>query len=150
MSIRQHVAGLLLVCAAAAACIAPAGATGTVRVQQNNGTAKLYENVTIHFRHGHLRLISSDGKGTLIIDHSACSFINEIERCLPLDVKLDQGGTVRALGLADGTVFVNDTDSVQQLTFSSHRLPPHSIYLTIRTQHGTYVTAKGAIDGSIK
>jgi hypothetical protein len=150
MSIRQHIAGLLLVCAAAAACIAPAGATGTVRVQQSDGTVKLYENVSIHFRHGHLRLTSADGKGTLIIDHSACSFINEIERCLPLDVKLDQDGAVHAMQLADGQVFVNSSDSTQQLTFSSHTMEPHSVYVTIRTQRGTYITAKGTIDGGIK
>jgi hypothetical protein len=146
MGKRHLVAALLLLSAFGLWCAAPASATGTVRVTQSDGTVRNYHDVTIHFKNDRLRLISADRKGTLIIDRAACSYIGEIERCLPIDAQLDQSGSVRPLDFDYGTIFVNPSSDVQTLPHSTTQLQPNGIILFLKTKHGTYVSAHGEID----
>jgi hypothetical protein len=150
MGKRRSLAVLLLLSALGLWSAAPAGAMGTVRVMQHDGTIRYYTDVTIHFRHDRLRLISHDGKGAIVIDRAACSYIGDIERCLPIDVMLDQDGALRPMDLAGGTIFVNNTDAVQELPLSSKQIPPHGILLSIKTKRGTYISLAGAIDEVVK
>jgi hypothetical protein len=125
---------------------APAQATGTVRVQQSNGSVQVYDDVSIRVTHKVLRVTTSDGTGTLIIDKAACSYAGQLQVCLPYSVKLQQGGQTRPIDLISGTVYVNTTGQTQQLTYSSTQLPPRGILLALRTKAGTYVNMTGRID----
>ena len=120
-------------------------AKGVVRVQQSNGSVKNYD-VSIRVVHRSLRIMTSDGKGTLIIDHAACSYVGELQRCLLYGAKLQQNGETRPIDIDTGTVYVNLTNTKQQLPFSSTQIDPQGILLTMRTKIGTYVSMHGRID----
>lgn len=121
-------------------------ATGTVIVQQHNGSVQTYPNATIRVENKALKITSADKKGTLIIDRAACSYVGELLRCLPYSMKLDQGGGLHRLDFQRGTVYLNLTDDSQELPLSSKRLPPQSIMLSLTTKVGTIVNITGGID----
>lgn len=146
MSARHTLAALLLAFSYPILSAAVAEAAGTVRVQQTNGTVQLYHDVSIRVTHRVLRITTSDGKGTLIIDQAACSYVGDIQKCLPTSVKLAQNGTTRPLTLKTGTVYVNTTGQNEQLAYSSEQIPPNGILLALQTQVGTYVSLDGTID----
>ncbi len=128
------------------ACGAAARATGTVLVQQDDGTQQIYRDVRIQVLNKTLRLTTADGEGTLIVDRAACSYVGEMLRCLPIDMKLDQGGGMRPLDFQRGTAYLNLTDQTAQLPQSSQQVPPHSIVMSLTTRIGTIVNVTGAID----
>ena len=125
-------------------------AKGTINVQQNNGSVQVYHDVTIRVAHKALRVTTADGKGTLIIDKAACSFVGELQSCLPYSIKLEQGGVVKPLDFKRGTVYVNLTGDKQQLPYSSTQIPPQGILLSLQTKIGTIVNLSGVIDQVIK
>jgi hypothetical protein len=123
-----------------------AWATGTVRVQQNDGSTQLYPGATIRITNKTLRITTADRKGTLVIDKAACSFLGELMRCLPTSMTLDQGGGMQPLDFQRGTVYLNLTDGNQPLPFSSKQIPPRGILLSLTTKIGTIVDVTGLID----
>ncbi len=146
MRARHAFAILLLISIFGLLGVARAQATGTVRVQQSNGSVQVYHDVMIRVRHNTLRVGSHDGKGVLVIDRAACSYVGDLERCLPADFKLVQNGQTKTIDLVNGLVYVNLTDQPQQLTHSSTQLAPHGILLSLQTKRGTYVSIRGHID----
>ncbi len=132
------------------ATIAPALANGTLRAQESNGTVRVYHNVSIKVVHRTLRISSHDGKGTLVVNQAACSYVGVIERCFPERVSLEQGGSTRLIDLKNGTIYVNPTDETQQLPLSSQHIPRHGVVLEFNTQRGTYVSMTGTIDGLVR
>jgi hypothetical protein len=130
--------------------LAPALATGTLRKQESDGDVTVYNNVSIKVVHRTLRVTSADGKGTLVINQAACSYVDQIQRCYPLKISLEQGGVTQPLDLKNGTIYVNTTDQAQQMPFSSQQLPPKGILLSINTKIGTYVTMTGKVDGIVR
>jgi hypothetical protein len=115
----------------------PAAAHGTVTVTKSSGVVKTYDHVRIQmFGASSLRLTSADGRGTLTIDHAACSYSGDIKRCLP--------------DLQRGTVYFNTTDAPLTMRHSSTQVPAHSIVLALRTEKGTLIAAMGRIDGESK
>jgi hypothetical protein len=125
-------------------------ASGTVRVQQNDGSVRNYPDVSLRIVHRTLRITSHDGKGTLIIDHAACSYVGELERCLPYGAKLQQSGKTRPITIVSGTIYFNPTSETQTLPLSSTRLVPRGILLSLRTKIGTYVSLSGKLDELIR
>jgi hypothetical protein len=123
-----------------------ASATGTVRVQQDNGTVQVYNDASIVISQKTLRITTADKKGTLVIDKAACSYVGSVMRCLPYSMSLDQGGGVHPLDFQRGTVYLNLTDDKQPLPFTSKQLLPHSIMLSLTTRIGTIVDVTGTID----
>jgi hypothetical protein len=150
----SHVLVFLRTVALAAAAVASvagiACAKGTLTIQQSNGTINTYPNVTIKVIHNALYLTSADGEGTLIINRAACSYQGQILACLPTSVALVQAGATSPVDLTTGTVYVNTTDTDQQLVLSSRKLQPHSILLSFTTKKGTYVNSTGRIDQVVK
>jgi hypothetical protein len=142
----SRLASILGCAAAVAAGAAGARAEGTVRIQQANGIVNTYHNVSIKILHSALYLTSADTKGTLVINRAACFFQGEIMACLPTGGTLVQAGAVNSIGFRTGTIFLNLTDAMQQLTLSSTRIPPHSILLSLQTKRGTYINLNGSID----
>jgi len=125
----------------------PASAKGVTLIQQKDGTVKTYANTDIRLVGQTLTLRSNDGKGVLTVTTGACSFAREIERCLPYTVTLAQGGERHKIGVSYGNVLLNLTDTEHHLSLSSDALAPHTALVLIKTEHGTYITVKGSIDG---
>jgi hypothetical protein len=141
----------LAVAAAALAAIslslaAPAGATGTVRIFEPDGTTKTYMNVRIEIRDAAMAITSNDGQGTLVLGKAACTKVGELLRCLPYDATLLQNGTRLHIALASGTVWLNPSGTTQALSHSSVQLPPKGVLLAVKTKRGTYVTMTGTVD----
>ena len=123
-----------------------ADATGTVRVQQDDGSVQVYKDAMIVVSNKTLRITTADKKGTLIIDKAACSYVGEVMRCLPNSMSLDQGGGLHPLDFQRGTVYLNATDDRQPLPLTSKQLPPRGIMLSLTTRIGTIVDVTGTID----
>jgi len=143
---RVFVISLLCACAFVFAASGAVDAKGTVTVQQSNGSTQTYNNVTIVIAHKTLRVTTADGVGTLVIDKAACSYVGNLQMCLPYSMTLDQGGGTHPLDFQRGTVYVNLTDSKQPLSNSSMQLPPQGILLSLTTKVGTIVNMTGTID----
>ncbi|MGZ3520868.1 MAG: hypothetical protein ACXVAG_07760 [Vulcanimicrobiaceae bacterium] len=140
---------LLFVSALACLFSVPIGAvnaTGTARVQQRDGTVKIYRYVWIRIADKRMSITSSDGKGTLVISKAACSMVGKLMRCFPYSVVLDQNGGTRQIAMQTGTVWLNPSSAKQQLPQSSTQLPPRSVLLSIRTKAGTYLSLNGTVD----
>jgi hypothetical protein len=138
---------LLAICAATAA---PCLAKGTARVQESNGSVRVYYNVAINIVHQTLRVTSADGQATFVINQSACAYVGVFEHYTPLRMSLERGGTTHALDTTGGTIYINPTNRVQMLSHSSTQLPPHGIFLTAGTKPNTYVTISGRIDSLVR
>jgi hypothetical protein len=121
-------------------------AKGTVRVQQSDGSVDLYDNVTIMVVGNTLQVTTADGKGTIVINDSACSYVGQLMRCLPYRYVLKQNGE-HALDFQYGTIYYNPTQTKQQLSHSSTQLEPQGILLSVKSKKGTYVTLSGKLDG---
>ncbi|HME81415.1 MAG TPA: hypothetical protein VKF82_05015, partial [Candidatus Eremiobacteraceae bacterium] len=128
---RVFVISLLCACAFVFAASSAVDAKGTVTVQQSDGSTQQYNNVTIVIANKALRVTTADGVGTLVIDKAACSYVGNLQMCLPYSMTLDQGGGTHPLDFQRGTVYVNLTDSKQPLSNSSMQLPPQGILLSL-------------------
>lgn len=129
---------------------APAGASGTVRIQQPDGSTKTYTNVRIRANQENLALTSSDGKGTLVFGRASCTKVGEVLECLAYDATLFQNGQTTHIALKYGTVWYNPSETTQTLSNSSTQLPQHGILMTAESKRGTYVSLSGVLDGALK
>ncbi|MBV8602232.1 MAG: hypothetical protein JO359_11775 [Candidatus Eremiobacteraeota bacterium] len=143
-----RIVGLLLA-AAAFIVVVPvaAGAKGTMRVQQADGSVQTYEDEAIKAGNKRLLITTADGKGTLLIERAACTMANKMLRCLPYSMTLQQNGKTRALDFQQGTVYINQTETKQHLPLSSTEVPPNGILMGISTKIGTFVSMTGTLDG---
>jgi len=123
-----------------------ANAEGTTRIQQSDGTIHTYNDVRIRLTGQTLWIHSGDRKGVLEVTTGACSFVRDLQRCLPFMATLRQHGKTHQIALEHGTVFMNLTDAVQHLSRSSEGLGPHQVLVLLHTMHGTYVSVKGTLD----
>jgi hypothetical protein len=146
MGTRHASTALLLFSILSFLSLSPAGATGTVRIQQSDGTVRYYDGAVIRVKHNTIRVWSHDGKGTLVINRAACSYVGELQRCLPTTFQLKQSGQTKTIQLVNGLVYFNPTDSTQQLSLSSQQLAPHGLMLMLHTLRGTYISVHGNID----
>jgi hypothetical protein len=143
---RQILLAFTFLTGIAAIQIGAAGATGTVRILQRDGSQKTYTNVRVTVRDQAMWITSSDGRGTLVFGKAACTRIDQLLECLPYDATLYQNGEKRHIPLKTGTVWVNPTKTKQPLTLSSTELPARGVLLAVETKAGTYVTLTGVID----
>jgi hypothetical protein len=146
LPLRVSVLSLIAAVAVVLAAGVSAQAKGTARIEQSDGSSQTYSDVDIRVSNKTLRLTSADGKGVLVIDRAACSYVGDILRCLPYSMTLDQGGGAHPLDFAGGTVYLNLTTDKQQMPSSSAQLPPHGILLAIQTKIGTLITLSGLMD----
>jgi hypothetical protein len=131
----------------AAALVAPATslAEGTVRIQETNGTIKMYRAVSLRLNGQTLKITSRDHAGTLVLDQAACTYVDGLRRCYPSQFVLTQHG-VHYISLRRGTVYINASGAAHQLRHSSKMVPPHSVLALLETQHGTYISVTGQLD----
>jgi len=141
--LRLLTIGMLAV--AMMATSAPAGAYGTARVQQPDGSVQIYEHVSMVYSDQHLTITSADGKGVLVISKGACSYIGRLQRCFPYEMYLDQNGQ-HPLDFEHGTVYYNPTGDMLTLPYSTTQIPPKGIICSIKTKAGTYISIHGKLD----
>jgi hypothetical protein len=124
-----------------------AGASGTARIQQPDGSVKVYDDVHIRVQ-GRERLLitSSDGKGTLVVNKASCTAIANLLRCLAYSAELDQNGRVLPIALQTGTLWLNLSSAIHQLPFSSTQLPTRGVLMALATKRGTHVALTGTLD----
>jgi hypothetical protein len=127
-----------------------ARATGTMTIRQNDGDTNTYADVEIKIIHSALYLTSEDGKGTLVINRAACSYQGKVMVCLPTSATLVQSGETSPLDFESGTVYLNNTDDYQPMPLTTTKVPPKSIFLSISTKRGTYISVRGRIDKVVK
>jgi len=126
--------------------LVPANATGTAIISQSDGAHRTYTGVRIVIWNESMAMTSSDGQGTVVIGKASCTKIGELVRCLPWDATLYQNGTKLHIALKSGTVWLNPSGTIQQLSNSSTQLPPRGVLLAMETKRGTYVTLTGTVD----
>lgn len=129
-------------------CLSPTGAraTGTIHIHHAAGTTSTYNDVEVRVFSGSLFLTSDDGDGTIVVTQAACSYQGKIIVCLPIAAALVQEGESNALNLKTGTIYLNYSDAAQPLSFSSAKLPAHSIMLALTLRDGTFIDVRGRID----
>ena len=127
-------------------CISAASADGTLRVQQRDGSVKIYQNVRIAIDNETMTITSKDKKGSIVLGKAACTKLDVLVRCYPYDATLHQHGESQQIALASGTVWVNPGSSVEQLSHSTTQLPPRGVLMTVQTKAGTYVSLTGVVD----
>jgi hypothetical protein len=126
---------------------ATADAKGIIRVQEVKSTLQTYPDVVIRAIKGtSLTVTSADGKGTLLFNNGACSFIGEVRRCYLYRATLNQGGASRPLDLDRGTLYINFTAVTQPLPQTSQLLAPNGVLIAMRTKIGTIITLTGTLD----
>jgi hypothetical protein len=128
------------------AALAPASATGTLRIQQHDGSTKTYQDVKIRVSQQKLRITSADGEGTLVISKAACSYTGKLMVCLPYTLSLEQNGKSNPLDFYNGTVYINTGSEKAPLPFSSQQVPPNGIVFAMHSKIGTVVTLEGKLD----
>jgi hypothetical protein len=121
-------------------------AKGTVRVEQHDGTVQMYDDIGIRIVGDTIRVFSRDNRDTLIISHAACTYVGEIQRCLPYRLTLRRNGTDHAIGFDHGTVYFNLRAAALPLPRSSTQLPPNGVLVFVRTARGTSIAVDGTID----
>ncbi len=143
-------ASFALLCALALTL--PATAKGFVRVQQADGSIQEYPNATVDYSKDAkaLTITTADGKGTLVIDQAACSYVDQVYRCLLTHMVLTQGGKTAPLDFDTGTIYANLTNEKLNLPLSSQTLPPGGIVMALKTKAGTYISMNGTIDSGVK
>lgn len=123
-----------------------AGATGTARIQHPDGSVSTYSNVRIIIWNESMAITSSDGQGTVVIGKASCTKVGELVECLPWDATLFQNGEKLRIPLKSGTVWLNPTQTSQQLSHSSTQVPPRGVLLAVETRRGSYLTLTGIVD----
>ena len=132
--------------ALALAAASPACALGTARIQQKDGSVKVYKDVYIRIKDRAMAIVSSDGQGRIVFGKAACTKVGPLIQCLPYDAILEQYGQTRHIPLQTGMVWFNPTEADQTLSHSSTKLPPRGVLLAVHTKAGTYVSLNGVVD----
>jgi hypothetical protein len=143
-TLRLYSAGALAMFIALSSSIAIA--KGTVRVDQHDGSVQRYAGSVIRVVGDTIRVFSPDNRDTLIISHAACSYIGEIQRCLPYRIAFRRNGTDHPIGFDHGSVYLNLSAAAQSLPRSSTELPPNGVLVFVRTARGTSIAVHGTID----
>ena len=134
------VIGLVLVLSA------PASATGTVRIQQRDGSVQTYTGVILKAANKSLTLTSADKVTTVVIRGANCAHEGAIVRCTGGGFSLLQDGKRHIVAFKTATFYFNLTDQEQLLPLSTAKIAAHSVIFAVQTAKGTYITGKGKLD----
>ncbi len=125
---------------------APALATGTVKIQQNDNTVQTYENVSLRIANNALTLTSPDKVSTVVITGANCDHGTGLVRCTGGQLSLKQAGATHVVPFKSATFYFNLTDQDQALPLSTLKVAPHSVIFVAHTAKGTYITGNGTLD----
>jgi hypothetical protein len=121
-------------------------AKGTVRIDQVDGTDRRYADSIIRLVGNTIRVFSPDSRDTLIISQTACSYVGEVQRCLPYKLTLRRNRTDHTIGFDRGAIYFNPSAVAQPLPRSSTQLPPNGVLVFVRTARGTSIAVHGTVD----
>jgi hypothetical protein len=136
----------LIVVAFMLALSAPASATGTVRIQQKDGSVQTYTGVALKVANKTLTLISADKVSTVVLSGADCAHDGAIVRCTGGGFSLLQAGKRHTIAFKMATFYFNLTDQVQPLPLSTTKIPAHSVLFAVQTAKGTDITGSGKLD----
>ncbi len=125
---------------------ARASATGSVRIQQRDGSVQTYTGVTLKAANKSLTLISADKVTTVVISGADCAHDGAIVRCMGGGFSLLQDGKRHTVAFKTATFYFNLTDQDQLLPLSTTRIAAHSVTFAVQTAKGTYITGNGKLD----
>ncbi|MEO8789447.1 MAG: hypothetical protein ABI431_04145 [Candidatus Tumulicola sp.] len=144
---RMGMRYLFSIAALAVATTAPAWATGTLKIQQNDNSISTYTGVRIKIVGKTLMLTSEDKVSTVIISGGSCVEDNGLKRCNAKQLSMDEDGTPHVIPFVNATFYFNLTDADVMLPLSTIKIAPNSVIFSARTDKGTYITGSGTIDG---
>jgi hypothetical protein len=125
--------------------VAPAAATGTVRIQQHDNSVQTYTGVYMRIVNKTLMLTSADKVSTVVISGGACDHRGDLITCKGGGISLHQDGT-HTIPFRSATFYFNLSDQDQLLPLSTVKLGPHSVIFAAHTAKGTYITGSGRLD----
>jgi len=142
------VVAFALVLSAAYAIVpsAPALASGSVQIQQRDGSIQTYTGVTLKVANKTLTLTSADKVSTVAISGADCAPDGAIVRCTGGGFSLLQDGKKHIVPFKSATFYFNPTDQDQLLPLSTAKIGPHSVIFAVQTAKGTYITGNGKLD----
>jgi hypothetical protein len=129
-----------------AALVAPAAATGTVRIQQHDNSAQTYTHVVMKIVGHTLMLTSADGVSTVVISGGQCAHNGDLIRCSGGAMSLRQNGGTHVIPFRSATFYFNLTGQDEALPLSTIKIGPHSVIFAARTVKDTYITGSGRLD----
>jgi hypothetical protein len=125
---------------------APAGATGSIRIQQGNGSVKMYAGVTFKVKKRTLTLTSADKVSSVVISGADCAPDVDIVRCTGGGFSLLQDGARHMIPFKAATFYFNVSDQDRSLPLSTTKIAAHSVVFAVETAKGTDVTGSGQLD----
>jgi hypothetical protein len=137
---------VLLFALGAALLPLPAHAQGEVRIEQRDGSNKLYPGVHIDAKGNTVTFSLENAEHTIVVAGSHCGREDGVRVCSSTDVWFDRYGVNEELRITKGYVFVNDTHKMLHVKGSRVELSPNTLLVEILTQRGTYITGRGWID----
>jgi hypothetical protein len=129
------------------ALVAPALATGTLKIQQSDNSVQTYTGVSMKIVNHTLMLTSSDKVSTVVISGGDCAKNADLVRCTGGGLTLQQDGKTHVVPFKSATFYFNLTDQDQALPLSTMKVGPHSVVFSAQTAKGTYITGNGTLDG---
>jgi hypothetical protein len=125
---------------------APALATGSVRIQQRDGSVQTYTGVTLKVANKTLTLISADKVSTVVISGASCAHDGAIVHCAGGRFTFLRDGIKHTVAFKTATFYFNLTDQDQVLSLSTTKIAAHSVIFAVQTKKGTYITGNGKLD----
>jgi hypothetical protein len=125
---------------------APASATGTLRIQQRDGSVKSYSGVIMKVSNRSLTLISADRVSKVVISGGDCAPVGDLVRCTGGGFSLVQGGLSHIVPFKKSTFYFNPTGQDQTLSLSTTKIAPYSVLFAVTTAKGTDITGSGKLD----
>jgi hypothetical protein len=145
---RQIVAACAVAVGATLAIVlsVPALATGSVQIQQRDGSVKKYTGVILKVANKTLTLTSADKISTVSVSGADCAPDGPIVKCTGGGFSLMQDGQRHIVPFKSATFYFNPTDQDQQLPLSTTKIGPRSVIFAVQTAKGTYITGNGKLD----
>jgi len=123
-----------------------ASATGTVKIQQSDGSISTYSDVGLKITKTALYMTSSDKVSTVVVSGATCTKNDDMYRCTGGGMTLDEDGKPHTVPFKSATFYFNLTDQDQTLSMSTMKLGAHSVMFVAQTAKGTFITGNGKID----
>jgi hypothetical protein len=136
----------LIVIALVLGLSAPASATGTVRIQQRDGSVQTYTGVTLKAANRSLTLTSADKVTTVVISGAKCDHEAAVVRCTGGGFSLLQDAKRHTVAFKTATFYFNLTNQDQPLPLSTAKIFAHSVIFAVQTAKGTFITGNGKLD----
>jgi hypothetical protein len=151
--------GVLVVAALVLLLPASALATGTVSIEQKDGSAQKYAGVVMKMKDHTLTMTSADGvsRVMVVVAGEHCWPTSGLVYCAGGEMSLQQRGRVQAIRFTAAKFYFNLTDQEQSSDSLGSLLSacgcevvskvgPHTVVFAIQTAKGTHITGNGKLD----